>query len=229
MSIQLSLASGLLICGTISFIFYMIVLLLSNSMLDKQDKNRFRNSFPYQFYAKSSMPMRVMMYVMLLVSVCFTCCGEFFLLFASRMTVISIMIAILLPISLILLFISNILSLVHAKSHIITSTISFFTFSLACILFALTTFIPSVDTLYISRVISIIVGVIGLIALISLINPKLSNWAKMEKAEIDGKTVYVKPKINYYALYEWIFLILMEIVALLLFIDIFVTGSVSLK
>ena len=41
----------------------------------------------------------------------------------------------------------------------------------------------------------------------------------------NGNTFYVKPKINYFALYEWIFLIAIYFSNFLLYINIIVTGS----
>ena len=125
----------------------------------------------------------------------------------------------------IFLYISNILPLNYYKSHLIFSILAFFFFATASFLTGLIPFVSgsTLETFY-NKPIQFIIGAIGLICFASLINPKLANWAKMEKTEVNGKVIYVRPRINFYALYEWIYLILMAVVSLLLFINMFVSG-----
>lgn len=44
---------------------------------------------------------------------------------------------------------------------------------------------------------------LAIISAIPLINPKLNDWYKLEKTEVDGATIYVRPKINWLATYIW--------------------------
>ena len=43
----------------------------------------------------------------------------------------------------------------------------------------------------------------SIISAIPLINPKLNDWYKLEKPEVDGATIYVRPKINWLDTYIW--------------------------
>ena len=61
---------------------------------------------------------------------------------------------------------------------------------------------------------------------LSNIGPRLFNWAKMDKTEENGTVYYVKPKLNDFALYEWVYLFLEGVVGLLLLINLFVTPSI---
>lgn len=52
-------------------------------------------------------------------------------------------------------------------------------------------------------VLSVISFVVAIFYFILVMNPKLSSWAKVDKVEQDGKTIYQRPKVFYLALCEW--------------------------
>ena len=151
--------------------------------------------------------------------------GECLFFSGLTFTCYQFVLSILFPLSTLFLYISNILPLNYYKSHLIFSILAFFFFATASFLTGLIPFVSgsTLETFY-NKPIQFIIGAIGLICFASLINPKLANWAKMEKTEVNGKVIYVRPRINFYALYEWIYLILMAVVSLLLFINMFVSG-----
>ena len=44
---------------------------------------------------------------------------------------------------------------------------------------------------------------ISVILLLSLLNPRIKDWAKMEKGEVDGTTYWIRPRVNFMALDVW--------------------------
>lgn len=63
---------------------------------------------------------------------------------------------------------------------------------------------------------------LGMLGAIPLLNPKLMDWYKMEKTEVDGTTVYVRPKVNHLATYIWGCFVLVCLLHILLIINSFV-------
>ena len=59
--------------------------------------------------------------------------------------------------------------------------------------------------------------VFGFLSLLSFVNPKLLDWPKMERSEVNGTTYYVKPKVNFLALYEWAYLLLQLVSGIIFF------------
>lgn len=64
-------------------------------------------------------------------------------------------------------------------------------------------------------------GIIGLILAVIMLNPKLVEWAKLDKTEVDGATYYVRPKKNYLAITEWLFIGALCVNSLLNIINLF--------
>ena len=224
------LALALLAIGVVLLVAYIVILISSNSKVDVENKNHFRNSFPFQYYMSASISTRAILYSLIVVSLISMSMGLCFFFSGMEYTFYQLFLAILFPVSGMMLLISNILSLSFYKAHIATSMISFVTFGLACTSMALIPFIPglAIETHFYSTVICVIIGIIGIFSLLSLVNPKLSNWSKMDKVEKNGTTYYVKPKINFYTLNEWITLFLYGVVSVLIFINILVTKVVSM-
>lgn len=217
--IQLKMASVFFLISFSLGIVYLILTVFSNHRLEKEDRCSFRNSYPYNFYMNSSLLIRGLQYSTLLLSGLMGAMGEAFF-FAGYDIGAFYFLMVLFPLSFLLLCISNILSLNYYRAHIITSASAFFLFSCAMIILAFhAQIIGSEIEPKIFLPVSIISGIIGFAGMISMANPKLFAWAKMNKTEENGKTYYVKPKWNFYAFYEWIFLALEEIVPLMLFLN----------
>lgn len=214
-----------LIGGFILVILYFVLLIFSNMTVRKEERNSFNNSFPYLYYQNMPMSMRIFLYIILGLGLVLIGMGECLFFSGLTFTCYQFVLSILFPLSALFLYISNILPLNYYKSHLIFSILAFFFFATASFLTGLIPFVSgsTLETFY-NKPIQFIVGAIGLICFASLLNPKLANWAKMEKTEVNGKVIYVRPRINFYALYEWIYLILMAVVSLLLFINMFVSG-----
>lgn len=214
-----------LIGGFILVILYFVLLIFSNMTVRKEERNSFNNSFPYLYYQNMPMSMRIFLYIILGLGLVLIGMGECLFFSGLTFTCYQFVLSILFPLSALFLYISNILPLNYYKSHLIFSILAFFFFATASFLTGLIPFVSgsTLETFY-NKPIQFIIGAIGLICFASLLNPKLANWAKMEKTEVNGKVIYVRPRINFYALYEWIYLILMAVVSLLLFINMFVSG-----
>lgn len=214
-----------LIGGFILVILYFVLLIFSNMAVRKEERNSFNNSFPYLYYQNMPMSMRIFLYIILGLGLVLIGMGECLFFFGLTFTCYQFVLSILFPLSALFLYISNILPLNYYKSHLIFSILAFFFFATASFLTGLIPFVSgsTLETFY-NKPIQFIIGAIGLICFASLLNPKLANWAKMEKTEVNGKVIYVRPRINFYALYEWIYLILMAVVSLLLFINMYVSG-----
>ncbi len=214
-----------LIGGILLILSYFCFILYSNRMARMEERNSFLNSFPYLYYQNMPISMRIFLYILLGLGIVLLGLGESFFFSAMTFTPYQLALAILFPISSLCLYLSNILSLNYYKFHLITSILGFFFFASASLLTGLITFISGTGVqIYYNTAITVIIGVIGLLSFLSLLNPKLANWAKMQKTEVNGKVVYVRPKVNFYALYEWIYLGLQTVVAILLLVNIFVAG-----
>lgn len=224
-------AATFLTIGLALFIAYVIVLAYSNSLLDKKDRNHFRNSFPYNFYMDDSIILRVILYVLLGLSVLSACVGESFFFLSLGGYGMFIAGGILLPLSLLFLSFSNILPLSFYKLHIAFAVLGFLSFCGSMILLSVITPVvdPALNAEGLSVVSRVFFGVMGFASLFSLINPKLMDWSKMEKAEENGKSYYVKPKFNFLALYEWIFLAEEFVAAFLCFINIISSNLITLS
>lgn len=222
-----NIATALLVVGLAAFIAYIVYLVYCNSLLEKLDRNHFRNSFPYNFYADVSLGQRIILYVLLSVYVLCMSVGEAFY-FISLESSFSILIGIFMPVGMIALGISNVLSLSNYRSHLISSAAGFLLLSATSLLFSFASVIPSaINPKYsVSIPIQVLFGVIGAVLLLGLVNPKLTDWSKMDKTEKDGTTYYVKPKINFYALYEWIYLFMSAVLGLLCMLNAILGNSI---
>lgn len=223
-----SISFGLLIIGLIMMIGYFVTLLISNASYQGKDKNHLRNSFSYLYYANCSITTRLLLYALLIAGVLFLSLGEAFYFSSNVFSYYQLFLAILFPLSLFLIGLSNLLSLNNYKLKIFCSLFSFIAFTFASLAYVLLPFVEglALEHEFYSAPIAIIIGVIGFICLISFFNPKLSSWAKMEKKEENGETYYVKPRVNYLALYEWSYLILMMVVGFLFFLNLILKANV---
>ena len=211
----------LIIVGIICLLLYFFFLIYLNSKIkDKNEQNSFFNSFPFQFYSSNTIQMRVFIYLLLISFALCTSIGEA-IYFVSLKSPHFIMLSIVLPLSLIFIIISNLTPLSKYKSHILCAFLGFGMFIFSSLFYAFSNVIPGAVLFQnsISLFSTIIIGIFGGIGLVSFFNKKLLDWPKMDKAEIDGKTIYVKPKINYLALYEWMYLILESLTGITIFIN----------
>jgi hypothetical protein len=225
---EFSLASGFLISAFGIVLAYFAILLYTNSLFGKTERCHLRNSYPFQFYRNDPIPCRIVLYLFLALDAIALSLGDVFY-FSSLGTSLTIALGVFFGISALALIIANLLPLTNYKAHIFFAGLAFFVYSLASILYSFLTLIPgnSVAAPVLSVPISVVVGILGFVSFFALFNPKLLSWAKMDKAEENGKTYYVKPKVNFLALYEWIYLILMNVTGFLFFLDIIVTDAIS--
>lgn len=216
------IAIGLFVCSLAFFVVYLILIVYFKSLTLSGQDVKFRNSYPYEIYSRLSIPNRILLYGSLFLNGALGALGLFFS-FLSFDSSYSFIIGIVYSISFLCLVASNVLPLNFYKSHLLTSLCGILGFSFASILSCFITVIPGAlgtdQTFFLP--ICIIVGVLGFLVFLSCFNPKLLSWAKMDKAEENGKTIYLKPKVNYLAIYEWLVYIFYNIVSLIIFISLF--------
>ncbi|MFA6860792.1 MAG: hypothetical protein WCR56_00165 [Bacilli bacterium] len=214
------LSNVFLIVGFASAMAYFCLLLYFNSLVSKPNRCHLRNSYPSQFYTEMSKLPKIFLYIIAIIDM-FALALGFFFFFYSLNSTYGIILGSLFAFSSLSLLVSNLLSLSQYKAHIAFAAASFFSFAFACILCSFTTVMPgaALNPEDINVVIEVIIGVIGFFSFFALFNKKLLNWCKMDRTEENGAVYYVKPKVNFFALYEWIYLISENVVAFLLFID----------
>lgn len=225
----ITIASFGLLASVALIFLYFVLLIISNNKLLKERRLSIKNSFPYEFYMEFPISIRVALYSLLFLSLIASIIGIscFFLAFNTTYMLMTMSLYV---ISIIAITFSNVISLSHYKIHIALSLISFFFFSYSALLI---TFSTSLNSALIyeenfNLPIIVILGVLGFSILLAMLNPRIKNWSKKERCEDNGKTFYVKPKINYLALYEWIFLIAIYFSNFLLYINIIVSGDTSI-
>lgn len=229
MNLIITIASFGLLASIALIFLYFVLLIISNNKLLKERRLSIKNSFPYEFYMEFPISIRVALYSLLFLSLIASIIGIscFFLAFNTTYMLMTMSLYV---ISIIAITFSNVISLSHYKIHIALSLISFFFFSYSALLI---TFSTSLNSALIyeenfNLPIIVILGVLGFSILLAMLNPRIKNWSKKERCEDNGKTFYVKPKINYLALYEWIFLIAIYFSNFLLYINIIVSGDTSI-
>lgn len=215
----------LIIAGLIFILLYIFFLIYANHTVRKEERNSILNSFPYLYYQNMPTSARIFLYVILWMGLLCLGGGDCFFFTCRSYTTYQTILAVLFPVECFCLYASNVLSFNYYKIHLFSSALAFFFFATGCLLTGLITFIGGAAiNIYYNLPITIIIGVIGLLCFIALFNPKLTNWAKMQKTEENGKVVYIRPKVNFYAFYEWMCLALNIVVSVLLLINLFVTG-----
>ena len=229
MNLIIIIASFGLLASIALIFLYFALLIISNNKLLKERRLSFKNSFPYEFYMEFPIGIRVALYSLLFLSLIASIIGISCFFLAFNTTYMLIIMSLYL-ISIITMTFSNVIPLSHYKIHIALSLISFFFFSYSALLI---TFSTSLNSALIyeenfNLPIIVILGVLGFSILLAMLNPRIKNWSKKERCEDNGKTFYVKPKINYLALYEWIFLIAIYFSNFLLYINIIVSGDTSI-
>jgi|GEM_PF-974977 len=202
-------------------LLFALVYLLTLAFFARRERKKgevlhLANSYGYEYYRVLTPGTRFFLYFLLALSGMSLATGEalFFSLFSSYYT---LSFAILFPLSLILFLLSNVIPLSSPKPHLFAAMGAFGLFGLAGILYSLVTVFPNI-TYYadsFSLPFLILVGAGGYLSFFSMFNPKLSDWAKMKRVEVDGATYYEKPKVNFLALGEWIGLFLSLFDALL--------------
>lgn len=223
------LSCTLMLAGFCLLVLYFILLLYGNKL--SGGNNKLSNSFPYLYYMSFPSTLRLVSIVTVIASAICIGVGEALFFMSMTFSYYQLMLAITFPLSLLLLLLSNLLSLNYYKSHIFCSTASLLLFAFSCICFGLIKIVKGDAGSSNSYTYAVLIPVfiIGLLVLLSLINPKLMNWAKMDKAEENGKTIYVRPKINFLALYEWILLCLHGIIPIFLFVNCIACNIFSLN
>lgn len=210
----------------IAVFFYLSYLVSMKALtMKKEEKILFRNSFPVELHRVIKKPVRIFEIGILFVASFLSIWSLSMYLFSLQSLYLGIVCGGMI-LSFIGVFFSHIIPLDYYKFHIITALVGFVFYSFSTILLGLSAIVPGAITLdgCFNIGISIVIGVLGFLVFLSLFNPKLMNWAKMDKTEVDGTTIYVKPKRNYLAIYEWMMIVLHIVSLLLLSINIIVTN-----
>ena len=217
-----NIAIGLFIGALAFFIIYLISIIYFKSLTLKGKDVNFRNTYPYEIYSKLSILNRVLLYGSLFANVALGAIG-FFFAFQWLGSNYAIIIGSVYAVSFLALVISNVIPLSLPRLHLLSALFGILGFAFASILTCFMTIIPNVLLVSNSFILpmTIIIGILGFLVLLSSFNPKLLSWTKLDKAEIDGKTIYVKPKINFLASYEWLVYLFYNATILLIFISLF--------
>ncbi len=208
-------------------IVYFVVLIYTNSLYKKNERLSLRNSYGYEFYASSSPSMRGILYTLISIDMV-SLCMMFLFYGLSDHSVYTYCVLGVFLVSVICLCASNMIPLSHPFAHLSTAYIGMGFMGVGALLSAFSDIVNASLFHLVDMGVpaSIIMGFIGSVIIIALFNPKLRNWAKYDKSEVDGMTVYVKPKVNWLALYEWIALILYHVIALIMLINIVASGQI---
>lgn len=210
----------ILIFLIISSILTIIFVVLVNHFKDKNDNLSFLNSYPYEYFLSMSFSKRISLYIIFFLDLLIQATLTFTSLFLLNTTAVYLIIISFISIFAFILFsIGFVTPLSYLKQHIICIISSFLLFMSYNVLLSFVTIINENFKLNFSITILILIGVIGFLSLISFINPNLSKFAKLNKSEDNGKTIYVKPKINSLPLYEWIYFILFQLSTILISIN----------
>ena len=207
----------LLIIGVFFLLFY-FVMLCYFSFSKKKERNSFLNSFPYQFYGDMSSLERYFLYGLLCIGVFLVSLGES-IYFISMKSLLFVTLSVLFPLSLVFLLLSNLIPLSKYKLHIFFAMFSFAIFMFSSLLYGISEWIEGgiVFKDSVSLFSRVVILVFGVLSLLSFVNPKLLDWPKMERSEVNGTTYYVKPKVNFLALYEWAYLLLQLVSGIIFF------------
>ena len=218
---------SILILIIISVIFSTLAFILTIFKKNKDADLSIKNSYPYEYYMNMNEKKRTIIYTIICVNMLVSSLASFLALYGLK-SAFSLLVAIMFVLAIITFSLGFITPLSKTKTHIILIISSFLLYMSVNIMLA---FIKVIEgTIYygtdFTLTISIILGVCGFISLLSFFNPKLKNWAKLEKSEDNGTTFYIKPKVNYLALYEWIYYILFELSILLISINALINPSI---
>ena len=198
------------IISSILFIFTSSLILVKNS------SNRtlsLLNSFPCEYFMEMNQKKRISCFILLIAIQFFQAVCLFISIYYLR-SVYSLFCALIAAVGSLVFVIGFISPLSRTILHISAIICSFFMLLFFNTLLAFINVVPnSYDIAFSSFSMPYYVscGTIAILIFISLCNPKLFNWSRMEKTEQDGKTIYIKPKVNYLALYEWIYFLLYQV------------------
>lgn len=217
------IAIGTFIGSIAFFMIYVVLLVYYKSFYLKGRDLGFKNTFGYEIYSALPIRSRILLYCSLMLNVALGIFSYFFAL-RSFMTTYTLIVGIVYVISYIAIAIANITPLTFYKTHLLASIFAVLGYAFASILIGFSFLVEGAFIVAegINPTIFIIIAVLGIITLLACFNKKLLSWAKMDKAEENGKTFYVKPKVNWLALYEWIVYLLINITNLLLIIYLFI-------
>ena len=228
MTNYLALSVSFFVIAIAAGIVYFAVLLYQNSRYPKTERNSLRNSYGYEFYSCEQPGTRSVLYTLLSIDTISLCLG-FFFYFLTDKAVYSYILAAVFIISLICICGANMIPLSHPTAHLVMAFAGMGFMGVGTLLLAFSDMINEglFHLVNMGIGVSVTMGIIGGITILALFNPKLRDWAKMDKTEVNGVTVYEKPRINWLALYEWISIILCHVIGLILFVNVVVTGQIG--
>lgn len=207
----------ILVCLILSFVLFVLYSVSTFIFQSKHKELSILNSYEYEFSMQMNTSKRLINYFLILINMILECLILFFSLYYIK-TIFSLMLAIMTCVSALCFTIGFITPLSNPKRHLILVVVGVLLSIGSNIMLGFVKVITGalfLDSDF-SLAISIVLAVFGFLGLLSLFNPKLKDWAHLEKAEENGKTIYVKPKINFFAFYEWIYLLIIELSTLLI-------------
>ena len=210
----------LFLLSALLLIAYFVRLFLFERVKEKANRKSRKNCFAFERY--SSQPRaekRFSISVLLLSYLCFL--SGIILFFYDHCTSgYRITIGIALTISSTCLLLTNLRNLRSPWRRRILSFLGFVSFDYASLAFAFLRLREGSVYQYELNAVpvasSAIFGIFALLGIACFFNPKFFSWFKRNKSEENGMVIYEKQKWNFYAFYEWCFLIALGLSSILL-------------
>ena len=205
-------SSIFLAVGIISLVSYFVIFFKLKKRKIFKVEDTFLNSFGYEFYRILNPQTRIILYALLIISSFSFSLSSFF----SLSYIISnylIIVASIFTLGVSLITISNFIPLSQYKIHLVSFFVGLTSLFSSTLLIAIANLIGEI----LPGFICIIALFFAAIIFSFLINPYNSNWFKLEKNNSSKDNKFVKPKINFLALEEWLSLSLILLISILYF------------
>lgn len=215
------LVSTIFLSTGLLFLFIYFLLL----SLYKKKEVSFLNTFGYEIYSSLDANKRFSLYILLFIFSGISGTGIYMGLSIFRSIFLNI-VSITFIFGYILVALSNIIPLSMYKYHLICyfSGAGLIASSSILLFFGKFNSQLVIDNSVISMPIVILFLLISVLMMIFILNPNNSSFYKLERTSNNGKTTYIKPRINFLALEEWTSLIILGIINIL-----FITQIILLK
>lgn len=175
----------------------------------KESNATLLNSFPAEFLDPSRGPRRLVplaavatLAVTSLGAYLFTFMGMLRPVEGNEVTVSAIFLIIFATGTAVTLFLAAFFPLSRPTQSLMAMLLLVF-FVVAVGLFPMVTTTGGTYFFQLNPIVSYVMAGVGGSCLLFLVNPKLKNWATLDKTEVNGTTVWLKPKYNWLAITVW--------------------------
>jgi hypothetical protein len=191
--------------GSLFIVISFIYIYFSSLLFKREEKKKFSflNGFPFELVNRTVLFLSIMVLAGLsAIFYIYFFYSAFFILNQPLTLLISLITSAMMVSWIFLLIVSPL----KTKPHLLLSSI----------FMVLNTSLSSIITYYLvvtpyekyPDYLPFITGLIFIVQIILLINPRVKNWAILEKKEDNGQIEFLRPKVFVLALYEWLFFLL---------------------